>query len=93
MILPALTKFFVMSINDKRIGSSHICLYMAIFQKWHLNGFKDPVQVTRKELMQLSHINAKNTYHKCLKELIAFGYITYIPSYHPLLGSLVYMEP
>ncbi len=92
MTLPGLTEFFTRSVNDNRIGSSHISLYMAMFQKWQLNSFQNPVHITRRELMQLSHINAKNTYHKCLQELIAFGYINYIPSYHPVLGSMIYMN-
>jgi hypothetical protein len=27
-----------------------------------------------------------------MKELIEFGYINYLPSYHPILGSLVWIN-
>jgi len=37
--------------------------------------------------MQLSHIRSIATYHKVIKELHAFGYIIYKPSYHPKKGS------
>lgn len=29
------------------------------------------------------------TYHKIIRELHAFGYIDYLPSYHPVNGSLI----
>jgi hypothetical protein len=46
--------------------------------------------VTRRELMAFSKIASVATYHKCIRELDAFGYIRYYPSYHPKLGSQVY---
>lgn len=33
----------------------------------------------------------RTTYHKCMKELEGFGYIKYVRSYSPILGSLVYL--
>ncbi|WP_454803175.1 hypothetical protein [Mucilaginibacter phyllosphaerae] len=46
--------------------------------------------MTRRELMAFSKIASIATYHKCIRELDAFGYIRYQPSYHPKLGSRVY---
>ena len=43
--------------------------------------------------MRLSKIGGNATYHKCINDLHACGYIQYIPSYHPALGSLVYIKP
>ncbi len=34
----------------------------------------------------------RTTYHKCMKELEAYGYIEYVRSYSPVLGSLVYLK-
>lgn len=31
------------------------------------------------------------TYHKCIKDLNDFGYISYQPSYNPRVGSRVYL--
>jgi hypothetical protein len=64
---------------------------MAIFQYWNAERFQNPVSVSRQELMRISKISAKATYHKCIKDLHNFGYIKYIPSYNPFKGSLVYL--
>jgi hypothetical protein len=39
--------------------------------------------------MRLSHIRSIATYHKVIKELHAFGYIIYKPSYRPKNGSTI----
>lgn len=41
--------------------------------------------------MSASKIGSANTYTKCLKELDAWGYLKYNPSYNPHLGSIVHM--
>ena len=91
MYIPQLTQFFAIIEKDKRIGGTHICIYMTLFQHWNLKGFKNPISITRSEIMVASNIQARATYHKCMKELHEYGYIKYIPSFHPLLGSLVYI--
>ncbi len=75
--------------SDRRITAWHISIYMGLFYLWSLDGMKNPIQVTRRKLMELSHIQSFMTYHKCMKQLQEFGYIEYVPSYHPLLGSRV----
>ncbi len=42
--------------------------------------------------MQIAKIRGYATYHKCIKDLHTYGYIEYLPSYHPALGSLVYLN-
>ncbi len=39
--------------------------------------------------MAASHIQSRATYHKVMKDLQAFGYLKYTPSYHPVKGSSV----
>jgi hypothetical protein len=39
--------------------------------------------------MRISKISSKATYHKCLKNLHALGYVDYQPSYNPFRGSHV----
>ncbi len=39
--------------------------------------------------MAASRIQSKATYHKVMKDLQAFGYLKYTPSYHPIKGSSV----
>jgi hypothetical protein len=72
---------------DERITSWHISIYMSIYYLWILNGLKNPVPITRKLLMSLSHIKSAVTYHKCMNQLQQYGYITYTPSYNPA-GSI-----
>ena len=76
---------------ETRITPFHIALYLALFRRWNLNFFKNPVSVSRDELMRTSKIGSVNTYTKCLKELDRFGSIKYEPSYNPHRGSLIYL--
>ncbi|MFF5383719.1 hypothetical protein [Pedobacter suwonensis] len=80
--------------SDSRLLSTHISILTAIFICWQHNAFREPFSVTRRKLMALSKVASIATYHKCMRELIAFGYITYQPSFHPQKGSLVgWSEP
>jgi hypothetical protein len=86
-----LTGFFQKVSEDSRLNPTHISLYMAIFQFWNIEHFRNPVSISRQELMRISKICAKATYHKCIKDLHNFGYIRYQPSYNPFKGSLVHL--
>jgi hypothetical protein len=77
--------------KDGRITSWHISLYMALFFMWISSGHRSTFAVSRRTLMQLSHIQSYVTYHKCIKQLHDFGYISYLPSYHPKEGSSISM--
>lgn len=77
--------------TEKKLTPYHISLYMALFRRWNLNFFKNPISVSRDELMRLAKIGSVNTYTKCLKELERLGYIRYEPSYNPHRGSLIYL--
>ena len=66
--------------RDDRMTAQHISLYMSIFQLWNRNRFKNPVPVSREELMTLSRIGGRNTYGRCMKELDRWGYIRYSPT-------------
>lgn len=86
-----LSGFFQRVSKDSRLNPTHVSLYMAIFQFWNAGYFRNPVSISRQELMKISKISAKATYHKCIKDLHNFGYIQYIPSFNPFKGSLVYL--
>ena len=87
-----MTDFFVAISVDRRISYPHIVLYMALFQCWNSNEFVNPISVSRARIMRMSKINSQSTYHKYMKELVDFGYINYSPSYHPILGTTVYLK-
>jgi replication initiation and membrane attachment protein DnaB len=84
-----LTSFFSAIREDNRIGTSHISLYMTLFQFYNLNQFKNPIEITRARVMEIAKISGLATYHKCMRDLAQFGYIQYMPSYNPALGSQV----
>ena len=86
-----LTSFYLAIQEDNRIGTSHISLYMALFQIYNLNRFQSPVRVNRTILMQMAKISGLATYHKCIKDLAEFGYIKYQPSYNPGITSKVHL--
>lgn len=84
-----LTGFFNKSNQDHSMTPTHISLYLALFQRWNLNRFKNPIIISREEMMSASKIKSKGTYHKCMKELHKRNYIIYKPSYNPYEGTEV----
>lgn len=92
MYIDQLSMLFEHILNDDRITAIHVSLYLSLFQKLNNNNFSNPFPITRAEIMKLSKIHAKATYHKCMKELQQYGYIIYKPSFHPLLGSTVVLN-
>lgn len=89
MQIEALTKFYQAIQENNRISPSHIAVYMALFHRWHLNGFQNPVPITRRAVMQSAKISGLATYHRCIRDLHSFGYIIYQPSYDSAKSSFV----
>lgn len=86
-----LTAFFGKTASDNTLDPTQISLYMTLFQFWNFNRFKNPVLISRDEVMRMSKIHSRATYHKCIKDLHSLGYVDYQPSYNPFAGSQVYM--
>ncbi|UOK43395.1 MULTISPECIES: transcriptional regulator [Flavobacterium] len=86
-----LTAYFDRVSSDHSLNPTHISLYVAFFQFWNLNRFQNPISINRDEIMRISKICSKATYHKCVRELHEKGYIIYEPSYNPFKGSIVHM--
>ncbi len=86
-----LTGFFDKVAKDRALNPTHVSLYMSLFQFWNCNRFKNPISISRDEIMRISKISSKATYHKCLKALHSQGYIKYEPSYNPFKGSHVFL--
>lgn len=90
-----LNAFFAVVRHDNRLTTSHISLYMALFQYWNFNRFQNPFTVYRNDIMRLSKIGSKNTYHKCMKELHQARYIFHHPSatkYQPVKISITMLD-
>jgi hypothetical protein len=84
-----LSGFFEKVVLDYDFNPTHISLYIAIFQAWNQNRFVNPINISRDELMRVSKISSKATYHKCIKDLVKNGYIIYNPTYNPYKSSTV----
>lgn len=77
--------------EDDRLNTAHVSLYLALFQLWNMNRFRNPISLNRMDVMKISKIGSRTTYHRCMKELDNWGYLNYIPSHNPLKGSRVVM--
>lgn len=84
-----LTGLFDRLIEDQAIYPTHISLYFSLFQYWNINRFQNPISITREEMMLISKIGSRATYHKCMRELNDKGYIKYEPTFNPFKGSSV----
>lgn len=83
-----LDRFLQRAAEDVRLLPTHMTLFMAIFY-YSDNDPERPFRVSRRRLMHFSRIKSKSTYHKCIAELVKYGYITYKPSFDPLKASMV----
>ncbi|MBA4241434.1 MAG: transcriptional regulator [Sphingobacteriaceae bacterium] len=86
-----LNKAFAIFCEDERLSPFHVSLYFSLFQYWNMAKFRNPISISRDELMRASKIGSVNTYIRCIKELDKWAYIKYIPSYNPQKGSQVYL--
>lgn len=87
----SLVSFHDKIVDNPRVGPSHISLYTAILYHSDKHGFKFPISVFSRELMLNAKISGVATYTRCIQDLKEFGFIKYVPSYNPILGSLIYL--
>lgn len=87
-----LNEIFFKLFNDKRINVWHMSLFIALLYSWYKNDSKDPLMITRREIMKLAHFRSIATYHKCIKQLQEFGYIKYNPSYDPSIKTSIILN-
>ena len=90
-----LNAFFSFVRSDNRLTSSHVSLYLALFQYWNFNRFQNPFPIYRENIMQISKIGSKNTYHKCLKDLHTTHYIIYqagITRHQPVKITIIRLD-
>jgi hypothetical protein len=80
-------------ILDDTIATSQLCIYISLWRIWQHNHFQNPISIQREEVMLLSKINSKATYHKAMKILHNAGYINYKPTFNPFQNSQVFIIP
>jgi hypothetical protein len=84
-----LFSFLSVAETDCRISPTHISLYVALWKKWKDSGTRNPLSFFRRDVADLCKISGSGTFHKALKDLHAYGYIKYLPSYDRFAGSTV----
>ncbi len=77
--------------KEPRLKAHDISLYISLFRIWNKNRFENPIIIYRSELMRMSKIGSKTTYHNSIKKLEECGFIKYIPSNDSLMGSKINM--
>lgn len=75
--------------NDSRLLPSHMGMIFGILQTGIQQPGENEFIISRKKLMQFTKIKASSTYHRCLNQLIEFGYFSYFPSYDPRGASVL----
>lgn len=88
--LQPLSNFFKAIEKDYRISISHIGIYAALLQFRADNGFTNPIEAYRYEIMKIAKISGPVTYHKCMRELNEYGYINYQPKRNRNQRSIIY---
>lgn len=78
--------------SDVRLKPTHVSLCVALCHAWSRSLFQNDFHVSRRQLMSNAHIRSYVTYHKVVRDLQAFGYLDYEPSYHPVKGSRVSLK-
>lgn len=86
-----LSGFFSAISGDARISTSHISIYCALLQLFHMQGDVNPVYAASKEVMQMAKISGLATYHRCIRDLHDFGYLHYHPSYNHRKKNRMYL--
>jgi len=74
---------------DERITATCFRLVVVLFERWAREDFPPRIRITRRILMQQTRIKSFTTYDQGMRDLVAFGYLIYEPSYHPALGSRI----
>jgi hypothetical protein len=85
-----LSRFFERIALDPRISITHIGVFAALVQYRQESHQENPVQFFSHQIMRLAKISGTATYARIIRELDAYGYIRYEPSYKRNQGSKIY---
>ncbi len=75
-----LDDFFETIIDDPRIGTSHIVIYLSLLHLWQIKGCPQTMEVTAFEVIQYAKFRKRDTYLMRIKDLADFGYLKYLPA-------------
>ena len=86
-----INSFFLSAESDARIGPVHVCLYLSLVNQMNIDQ-TNPVSIRSRQMMSKARISGIATYHRIIRDLEAFGYIEYDPSYYHRKPSQVYLR-
>lgn len=84
-----LDEFMLRAVKDCRVTKGHLALYLSLFHLWKQGGFVTPLAVYCQQVMPIAKISSTATYHRLLRDLDAFGYINYTPSFYKRKASTI----
>lgn len=90
-IVERMQSFLIIAAHDDRLLTTHICVYFSLCAIEAQSPYT-AFAISRRKIMRSCKIRGLATYHKCMRDLHQYGYITYVPSYHPLRGSQVILN-
>jgi len=82
-----LMDFFQAIHKDARVGPAHISIYVSLLHVWFQRSCQKPFIIFGHDIKQIAKINSRTTYHRCLKDLAAYGYLQYEVSFKKNQGS------
>lgn len=87
-VIERMQRFVGIAAQDRRLSTRHVVVYLSlcVLQSQRMD---ESFCISRRQVMSCCKIRGIATYHKCMRELHGFGYIQYVPSYHPIRGSSV----
>ncbi len=87
-----LSDFFLAIERDFRINTTHIAIFATLIQFRKNSGSINPIQVYSFEIQKIAKISSPKTYYKCIGELHAYGYLTYVPTKNKQKRSTIYFH-
>lgn len=90
--LKTLLDFFIAIEKDFRISTTHIAIFATLIQFQKNSGSINPIQAYSFEIQKIAKIASPKTYYKCIGELHAYGYLTYVPTKNKQKRSMIYFH-
>lgn len=87
--LHQLSYFFNRIQADPRISITHIGIYAALIRYGEQIGADNSFSAFAIQIMIIAKISSSSTYHKCIRELHEYGYISYKPSFNKKKASVI----
>ena len=85
-----LSAFLTKSLNDHRVGTTHIGIFAALVQYSADRGFVNPYRAYSYEIMKIAKVSALRTYCRCMQQLDEYGYLRYEASKKKNLPSRIF---